>query len=273
MKIKPMSTETMRTLLQHCPTGVLALDHQRRILWANPALENLLGAVPGTLAGRSVNTVGREDWQALFSDAAHLTVAGFNDEPRHLIRTRVAGETGDDLAELHYFSDQTELQRLHQELAQAREEAESLRLVETDTGLMSHRALMLVLEPQVARSRRYDNPLAALVLHAESDAAAAPQVAAREVRHVLRDQLRWADLVGRDDDGDFLIVLPETDREAALALAEKLTQSLDRLPCLRAAYFGVAQWGKTDNAAGLLQRARAALQLAREGGAPIRSAG
>lgn len=256
MKIEPMTTEIMQTLLQNCPTGVLAMDHQRRVLWTNPALDNLLGIHPDTLAGRSAERVEREDLQVLFSDAAHLTVVGVDGEPRHLFRTRVAGESGDRVAELHYFSDQTDRVRLEDELVRTRQHADSLRLVEPDTGLMSRRALMLVLEPQVARCRRYASPLAAVVLNTEFATDVEARTAAREVSQLLKDQLRWADLVGRDDNGDFLIVLPETDYPSALAIADKLAQALQQNTHVTHARFGVVEWVKSDHATGLLQRAR-----------------
>lgn len=259
MKIQPMTAEIMQTLLQNCPTGVLALDHERRVLWTNPALDNLLGAAPQELAGRNASAMSRDDLRELFSDASHLTVVGIDGEPRHLFRTRVAGQAGDQVAELHYFSDQTDRVRLEQELVRTRQHAESLRLVEPQTGLMSHRALMLVLEPQVARCRRYSSPLAAVVLNIEYEADTDAHNTAREVSQMLKDQLRWADLVGRDDNGDFLIVLPETDYDAAMAITEKLAQALEHNTKLAHCRFGVVEWVKSDHATGLLQRAHAAM--------------
>lgn len=256
MKIQPMTTEIMQTLLQNCPVGVLAMDHQRRILWTNPALDNLLGVAPQSLAGRGVDKLERGDLRALFDDSAHLSVLGVDGQPRHLRRSRVAGDSGDQVAELHYFTDQTDRVRLEEELTRVRAEADKMRLVEPDTGLMSHRALMLVLEPQVARSRRYSSALTAVALGVQFAADADPQIIAREVSQVLKDQLRWADLVGRDDSGDFLIVLPETGQDAAQAIADKLAEALSRNPGIADARFGVVEWRKSDNATGLLQRAR-----------------
>lgn len=265
MKIQPMTTEIMQTLLQNCPVGVLAMDHQRRILWTNPALDNLLGVAPASLAGRSGANLERDDLRALFDDTAHLLVLGPDGTPRHLRRSRVTGESGEAVAELHYFVDQTDRVRLEEELQQARSQADGLRLVEPETGLMSRRALMLVLEPQVARSRRYDNPLAAVALGVRFAADAEAQQGARAVSQVLKDQLRWADLVGRDDSGDYLIVLPETGAEAASALADKLAEALSGIATVADARFGVVEWRKSDHAAGLLQRARDAMLAAGTG--------
>lgn len=259
MKIQPMTTETMQTILQNCPVGVLALDRQRRILWTNPALDNLLGIAPQSLDGRGSEKMDRDDLKALFDDSAHLSVLGVDGQPRYLCRARIASQGDEHVAELHYFTDQTEHRHLQEELRRARSQADSLRLVESDTGVMSRRALMLVLEPQVARSRRYNSPLTAVTLGVRFNEDADAQAGAREVSQVLKDQLRWADLVGRDDNGDFLVVLPETGRDAAVAITDKLAEALARNTKIADARFGVVEWGKSDNATGLLQRAREAM--------------
>ena len=46
--------------------------------------------------------------------------------------------------------------------------------------------------------------------------------AVRSISYLLRDQMRWADLVGRTDDGHFVFVLPETGLEDSIALANKI---------------------------------------------------
>ncbi len=45
----------------------------------------------------------------------------------------------------------------------------------------------------------------------------------------MKDQTRWADLVGCNDGHDFLLILQDTTRESALRLVEKLSVHLERL--------------------------------------------
>lgn len=258
------STRALQTLMQHCPVGVMALDGAGRVLWANSALGELVGEPPERLAGLRMGAGARTELAALLSDAVHFELHHPAGGVRHLQRTRVALTDGGELAELHYFDDRSERVRLEAECQALRQELDRLRLHEPDTGLMSRRALMLVLEPQVSRSRRYSNPLAVVALQVSFAAGAAGE-GARAVGQLLKDQLRWADLVGRDDDGVFVLVLPETGREAAVALTDKIARALDQDTRVAASFFGITEWNKTDNAAGLLERARAALERARQG--------
>lgn len=253
---------TLEAILQHCPVGALTVDGRGRTLWANAALADLVGQAPERLVGLTANGALPPELQALLGAETSIQLTGGDGGVRHLQRTRIPLEAGGAAVELHYFIDETERLRLSAECAGLRRELEALRLQEPETGLMSRRALMLVLEPQVSRSRRYENPLALALLQAEFAAGREPE-GARAVGQLLRDQLRWADLVGRDDDGSFVLVLPETDRGAAIGLTDKLAAALARDERIGAVFFGVTEWNRTDNAAGLLQRARSALDQAR----------
>lgn len=87
--------------------------------------------------------------------------------------------------------------------------------------------------------------------------------------------MRWADLVGRLESGQFVFVLPETDREAASALAHKLATQLrtlnisvdSDLAVQPQACFGVAAWEKGDDLRLLLTRSNEAVQAAIQDGA------
>ncbi|MDX2463692.1 MAG: diguanylate cyclase, partial [Porticoccus sp.] len=91
---------------------------------------------------------------------------------------------------------------------------------------------------------------------------------------LLRDQMRWADLVGRLDSGQFVFVLPETDKEAAISLANKIASQLnalkvtvdDQLSVEPQACFGVASWEKGDDIRLLLERSNEATQTAIQNG-------
>jgi GGDEF domain-containing protein len=89
------------------------------------------------------------------------------------------------------------------------------------------------------------------------------------VARLLKDQLRWADLVGCTEQHEFMLVLPETTTDAALLLAGKLTGRLRDLAgqelggeSLDSCY-GVTGWRRSDTAESLLARAGVALSQAR----------
>jgi GGDEF domain-containing protein len=85
---------------------------------------------------------------------------------------------------------------------------------------------------------------------------------------LLRDQTRWADLLGCNDNHDFLLILQETTRESALRLVEKLTTHLERISATVSspvgACYGVTHCLRDDDPESLLERAEAALGEARK---------
>lgn len=101
------------------------------------------------------------------------------------------------------------------------------------TGLPNNRALQGHMKRMVAHALRSDDPMAVAMLdldhfkqindtwgHGKGDEVLAA------VGAVLRTTLRESDVVGRWGGEEFLILLPDADRDAALAAAEKLREAI-----------------------------------------------
>ncbi len=234
-------------LLETCPTPMLILDREGHVSGGNVALLSLL---EGSLQGHAQSLADMP-----LEGAMQLRT---NQGERHF---RVSHVSLADGGEARFFEEVTgELER-----ARLARELQAQTLKDPLTGLLSQRGLMVALEPQVSRSRRYSNPLSVIVLEASGEGdGEALQLA---ISQVLKDQVRWADLVGIADSREFILALPETSREDALRLAHKLGEQLEDLrdaadrPAQIA--YGVTEWGKQDNAAALLKRACQALKQAR----------
>lgn len=243
-------------LIDTCPIPMVMLDSQGAIRACNPAFTSLFGQ-SGTL-----------EQDKLLGDAAQVSWKASGTQLHHYAVHR-SNTGGDDPLEVRYFIDITRQVMLEQSQQALRKELREQSLTDTATGLLNQRGVMLALEPQVARSRRYNSPISVVTLDVQwtgKDDALRKRVA----QH-LKDQLRWADLVGCDDTQCFLLVLPETAQESARRLAEKLRKRLlefaqGEFPAqsLSVAY-GVSGWQRTDNASTLLKRSALALQQARSG--------
>jgi diguanylate cyclase (GGDEF)-like protein len=90
---------------------------------------------------------------------------------------------------------------------------------------------------------------------------------------MLKDTLRWADLVSRTEDSRFVFVLPETDKEAAVLLARKINANITELHISYenvelpvSACFGVSAWEKGNDSVLLLRHANQSLELAKNNG-------
>ncbi|MDH5729858.1 MAG: GGDEF domain-containing protein, partial [Gammaproteobacteria bacterium] len=178
----------------------------------------------------------------------------------------------------NYFIDVSEtidLSKQNQDL-----EAQLADNIPTDklTGLLNRKSLLNALERQVSRSRRYSNPLSVIIvrLHhwqaSHDDSAATINDALTAIAFDLRDQMRWVDLIGRTDDQEFTLILPETASDDASHLAEKIRKRLLDLShpdkpemqlkiSLKA---GVTSWRKGDDIRLLYARALEAAESAEQ---------
>ncbi|MGN6699007.1 MAG: bifunctional diguanylate cyclase/phosphohydrolase [Thermomicrobiales bacterium] len=122
-----------------------------------------------------------------------------------------------------------ELATSHTALLDANTRLETLATVDPLTGLPNHRAMVAALDQELERAHHYRQPCALLFLdldhfkalndgygHQTGDAVLTALGA------VTREALRAVDIIGRWGGEEFVAVLPQSDRAAALALAERV---------------------------------------------------
>lgn len=254
------------TILTEAPVGVATVDADGKLTWCNAALAEL--------AGLSLDEMDGLDEAALLVNAV-LPAAGtvqFENGGRSAQRVTAELPMGQRVI---YYQDVTEQEALRSECDALAEQLQQHNSIDPESGLLNQQAVGRGLDPLVSRSRRYDNPLSVVTMsltnlpevRSERGESAAEEVLLN-VSRLLRDQIRWADLIGRLDNGDFIFVLPETGQSAAESLAGKISRqlrdfSIETLDNLRpAGSFGVADWRKGDDAKLLIKRANAALEKA-----------
>ena len=153
------------------------------------------------------------------------------------------------------------------------------------TGCLNYAALRSELEREIARSSRRERALSCCfidldrfkLVNARHGHLHGSRVLA-EVAARLRDEVRISDSVGRYGGDEFVVLLPDTDQDAAYALAHRL-RALIRATTeagheLLDASIGVAQWRPGMTADELLAAADGALLKAKGlGGADVVGAG
>lgn len=161
-------------------------------------------------------------------------------------------------------------------------QAEALANTDPLTGLNNRRHFVALAEAELERARRFNKPLAVLMLdidrfkgvndtrgHAVGDLVL--QATARTIRHAVRA----VDLVGRVGGEEFAVVVVESEPFAALEAAERIRAAVEAdavgVPCgdpVRVTIsIGVASSGDAaDTVAGLMERADQALYRAKRGG-------
>jgi diguanylate cyclase (GGDEF)-like protein len=176
----------------------------------------LIGALLGT-AGFAVTVVRRQtkrtvallDMLASATDARHLASAKGIRDPR--------------------------LRASFGQLAERLTEVWTLATVDQLTGVLNRQAVLTELEREIDRAARYGHQLSVVMVDIDhfkrlndSHGHAAGDVMLRQIANILRTNLRAVDMVGRYGGEEFLIVLPETDVDAAASLAEKLRRLAGR---------------------------------------------
>lgn len=162
-------------------------------------------------------------------------------------------------------------------LRDGRRELERLSVTDDLTGLYNRRYLMDMLALEIRRSRRMRHPFAVLIAdvdnfkpyndangHLEGDAALA------RIAAVLRDTSRDVDCAARYGGEEFVVLMPETEMEGAVDMAERIRDRLADDAAIGEKLtisIGVAQFaadGETPET--LLARADAALYQAKRDG-------
>jgi diguanylate cyclase (GGDEF)-like protein len=134
---------------------------------------------------------------------------------------------------LHAFADQAALA-----IANARLFNETERLAITDglTGLYNRRHIIQLAEKELERAKRYHHPLSLILFDVDrfkniNDTYGHPagDKVLMNIAQYCLSRMRTTDIFGRFGGEEFLVLLPETDRESAIVVAERLRQEIEFL--------------------------------------------
>jgi diguanylate cyclase (GGDEF)-like protein len=163
----------------------------------------------------------------------------FQVDPRSMpayeeIRVRATHEVGRLAAELGHEAQSAEdrADQRAEELRQLRQESDELRrLVSVDdlTLLLNRREFLKRFVAEIMRSRRHEHELALVMLDIDDFKSvndtyghAAGDEVLRHLGGFLQAEIRKSDVGARVGGDEFVVLLPETDLDGALASAEKL---------------------------------------------------
>jgi diguanylate cyclase (GGDEF)-like protein len=282
-------------LAAHLDDAVLQFDGQLQLVdWNRPATSLLgldatsTGARLEDLIGVSITQLPAEDGPAaVVSGAGGLQIGlhragagvtaivhdGGTDRDHDDDADRLARELRGTLEELLRARRTIELQR---------DELERSATVDLLTGVNSRSAIIDRLRTEIALARRYQHPIAIVLLDVDGFAdinrrhgVAGGDALLREVALRLRLRVREADALGRAGSDGFLAILPHTDEQGAATFAAALRQRIAQRPILLdeqlmtvTASAGVAVMRSAEDLDldGLLGRAIEALDSARTAG-------
>ena len=291
---RPASTgddDRLPALAKQLPDAILRFDGRLLLRDWNPPAAALLGLDSSSPGTRLEDLLGVALNQLPLPDGPPSTVGGVGGL---LIGLARSGEGLTAVVRDQGSSQETErlareLRGTIEELLQARrtidlqrQELERASSVDPLTGVTSRAAILERLRTEVAQARRYQHPVAVVVLDLDDFAAvnrahgtAVGDGVLREVALRVRLRVREADELGRIGSDSFLAVLPHTEETGAATFADALLHRLGLRPIVvgtaqlsPTASVGVAVMRSGDDldADGLLARADEALESAKRSG-------
>jgi len=261
--LKELNSDNLNQILKTCPVGIVLSDEEKNINWVNSTFEKYLGITADEICGQSISNLP-DILQPLFvsSNAVHIPANTLREDQWYTCEQKqVEGNT------IHFITDVAPLHSLMQERESLKDELREALAIDEVTGMPNKVALFQSLEPQISRSRRYNNLLSIVIMQINNleqlDSTQNANVML-PISQMLNDQVRWADIVGKLSDSEFLLVLPETAADACKNLSGNLNERLHEvimptdLPddFTLTASFGYTEWEKGDDLSLLMQKAR-----------------
>jgi diguanylate cyclase (GGDEF)-like protein len=265
-------------ILYKFPCAALVMGETGQVTWCNEALMQIVKANAADIVGQPQAEVEKHYLKAMPDQPGMFFIMKTgSDEPEFWLKKQ---ELPLDNATLVTYENVTDAVKLHGHVGELQNQLDELATVDPVSGLLNRRAMLQNLEPLVSRSRRYNNPLSVIAMDLlgldaikQQHGEPGVQHAIKQVSFMLKDTLRWADLVSRSDDNRFVFVLPETDKEAAVYLARKINANITDLHITYndaalavSACFGVSAWEKGNDSVLLLRHANQSLDLAKNNG-------
>lgn len=204
--------------------------------------------------------------------AYEVTVSKFHDE------SEAGGSASDSIL---VFRDVTERRRAEHALRQATHKLEKAAHTDSLTGLANRRVFMKRLSEEAERVRRHGNALSVLLFDLDHfkkvNDTYGHDVGDRvlqKVAEVAEGIKRITDVVARTGGEEFALLLPETDHEGAMRLADRLRKAIAHAqvqdnvgaPVQVTSSIGLSTVNQIDSIEGFLREADVALYRAKDNG-------
>ncbi len=252
-------------LLENSPSFIVMINEQKRICWLNQSFCDFLGLERDRLIGlggddvkepclkQVLNASNRvEIFSGILNKWIELQdVISFNGQQFNL--------EDQDLT-VCYYTDASKKVLAEKQLIQLESTLSHKVSHDAVTGMLNHRSLLQTLSSEVSRSRRYNNPLSLVLMNVGYDSENRSAESQEQVRlmisQLLKDQIRWADIVGHLNGFEFALLLPETTYESAEVLIGKLNAAIQNITIEPGFMtYGISQWQKGDDVRMFLDKA------------------
>lgn len=218
-----------QSLINGIDIGIMTCDQEDIIEWVNPYFCELLSVIYDDIKGSPVATLMDID---PLRENSNFRVRVKTHDDRELWLACVQSqkkEANDKI--VRYFINISDLQR-RQPLRQMVSSGYDASRLDPQTGTLNRRAIIQELNTQISRTRRYGNPLSAILLQFPLDADMQDDEQKEVVQAIataINTNLRWVDIIGSLSAGKFLIILPESNGSAVTQAWNKIDDDIRAL--------------------------------------------
>lgn len=267
MSVPYIKSPLCLNLLENSPSFVIIIDEQQRIYWLNQSFCDFLGFERDNLIGLSADEANEPCLKEVLNAAVRIELfAGILDKWIELQDTMTLDgkqfEQEEQELTICYYADASKKVQIEKQLLQLENTLSHKMSHDSVTGMLNHHSMFQTLNSEVSRSRRYNNPLSVVLMNIDyksetiEDKNAVQEQMRLVISQLLKDQMRWADIVGHLQGFDFVLLLPETVYESAEILIKKLNNSLQNITMdVKHISYGLSQWQKGDDVKLFLERA------------------
>ncbi|MCN4144808.1 MAG: diguanylate cyclase [Thiohalomonas sp.] len=246
---------------------VVVFDQNQSIFWINQSFCDFLGMERQQLIGRTADNRQEPCIKQILNSSARIEIfSGILNKWIELHDVMMLDGNELDHPEqkftVQYYNDVSTLVQTEKHLLQLETTISHKMSHDSVTGMLSQHSMFQTLNSEVSRSRRYNNPLSIVLMTIDYQAcsAAMEQENIEQFRlmvsQLLKDQIRWADIVGHLNEFDFVLLLPETVYESAEVLIRKINDRLRNITIdAQHIFYGISQWQKGDDVNMFLNRA------------------
>lgn len=222
--------DKLNTVIHSAREGIVVTNSEGQVVLTNPAVERILGKAAAQIIDEGFLNILDDSAQMLAyldnDDVNQAEIVEYNDLILSVKVAHIVTEDGHLSGSSALLRDITEEKRFEEKL---------IRISTTDalTDLYNRRHLDQTLDKELKRARRYGHPLSIMMFdvdhfkifndthgHDQGDRVLI------SMGQTMKSSVRNVDICCRYGGEEFLIILPDTDRQGAMILAERVRQDV-----------------------------------------------